>query len=289
MHIRYGYNIEIETAQPTTLLTALDVETMRRRDIVYEEPFQVSNPSQISGMSQVGGAAKVDSFIDVFGNRCRRVSVGAGVTQLSCHGVMADNGLTDPVDLDAGLVPVADLPPETLPFLLASRYCETDLLGSFAWWKFGGIRGGWARVQAICDFVHDHITFGYANARATRTAMEAFEECVGVCRDFTHLAVTLCRCLNIPARYCNGYLGDIGVPPDPSPMDFNAWFEAYIGGRWYTFDARHNVPRIGRILVARGRDAMDIPMLQSFGPHILRRFEVTTEELPDFNYAVAAE
>jgi transglutaminase-like putative cysteine protease len=215
--------------------------------------------------------------------------VGAGATQLSCHGVMADHGLADPVELDAPLVPVADLPPETLPFLLASRYCETDLLGSFAWWKFGGIQGGWARVQAICDFVHDHITFGYGNARATRTAMEAFEECVGVCRDFTHLAVTLCRCLNIPARYCNGYLGDIGVPPDPAPMDFNAWFEAYIGGRWYTFDARHNVPRIGRILVARGRDAMDIPMLQSFGPHFLRRFEVTTEEVPDLSYAVAAE
>ncbi|GLS19768.1 transglutaminase [Labrys miyagiensis] len=277
MHIRYGYTIEIETAQPTTLLTALDVEAARRRDIVFEHPFLVSGP------------ARVDGFTDPYGNRCRRIAIGAGVTQLSCHGVIADSGQPDVSAPDAPLVPVAALPTDTLPFLLASRYCETDLLAPFAWWKFGGIEGGWAKVQAICDFVHDRVTFGYETARATRTAMETFEECVGVCRDFTHLAVTLCRCLNIPARYCNGYLGDIGVPPDPAPMDFNAWFEAYLGGRWYTFDARHNVPRIGRILVARGRDAMDIPMLQSFGPHILRRFEVTTEEVPDFNYAVAAE
>jgi transglutaminase-like putative cysteine protease len=277
MLIRYGYTIEIETAQPTTLLTALDIETIRRRDIVREEPFLVTGP------------ARMESFIDHFGNRCRRIAVGTGVTQLSCHGTIADTGEPDPTVPNADIIPVAALPAETLPFLAGSRYCETDLLAPFAWWKFGQVQGGWDKVQAICDFVHDRLTFGYENARATRTAMETFEECVGVCRDFTHLAVTLCRCLNIPARYCNGYLGDIGVPRDPAPMDFNAWFEAYIGGHWYTFDARHNMPRVGRILVARGRDAMDIPMLQSFGPHVLRRFEVTTEEVSDFTYAVAAE
>ncbi len=184
---------------------------------------------------------------------------------------------------------MSQLPVETLPFLLASRYCETEFLNQTAWAQFGHIQGGWARVQAICDFVHEHLTFGYPNARATRTAFEAFNERVGVCRDFTHLAVALCRCLNIPARYCNGYLGDIGIPADPSPMDFNAWFEAYLGGQWYVFDARHNMPRIGRITVARGRDAMDIPMLHTFGTHTLRRFEVITEEVVEEVYHLAAE
>jgi transglutaminase-like putative cysteine protease len=165
-----------------------------------------------------------------------------------------------------------------LPFLTGSRYCETDLLAGFAWSKFGAIGGGWNRVQAICDFVNGHLSFSYPNARATRTAAEALQERTGVCRDFTHLAVALCRCLNIPARYCNGYLGDIGVPQDPAPMDFNAWFEVFLEGRWYTFDARHNTPRIGRILIARGRDAADIPMFTSYGQHVLSRFHVITEE-----------
>ena len=164
---------------------------------------------------------------------------------------------------------MSELPPDALPFLRPSRYCETDLLSDFAWANFGGINGGWARVQAICDFVHGRLRFSYPEARPTRTASEALAEGVGVCRDFTHLAIALCRCLNIPARYCNGYLGDIGVPPDPAPMDFNAWFEVFLGDRWFTFDARHNQPRIGRILIARGRDAADIPMIASFGSHHL--------------------
>ncbi len=181
--------------------------------------------------------------------------------------------------------PVAELPDDTLLYLIGSRYCETDKLSQTAWDLFGGVRPGWTRVQAIVDFVHNHITFGYKYARSTRTASEAFEERVGVCRDFAHLAVAFCRCMNIPARYVNGYLGDIGVPPDPAPMDFSAWFEAYIGGEWYTFDARHNVPRIGRIVVARGRDAADIPLINSFGPHALKTFSVWTEETtePEFN------
>src|SRR5208282_2942274 len=176
---------------------------------------------------------------------------------------------------------VSDLPPEALPFLRPSRYCETDLLSDFAWMNFGAIAGGWAKVQAICDFVQTRLTFGYADARPTRTASEALAEGVGVCRDFTHLAVALCRCLNIPARYCNGYLGDIGVLPDPAPMDFNAWFEAFLGGRWFTFDPRHNQPRIGRILIARGRDAADVPMITTFGSHALTRFAVVTEEVEE--------
>jgi transglutaminase-like putative cysteine protease len=135
-------------------------------------------------------------------------------------------------------------------------------------------------VQAVCDFVHRHITFGYPFARPTRTASEAFSERQGVCRDFAHLAITLCRCLNIPARYCTGYLGDIRVPPDDSPMDFAGWFEAYLGGNWYTFDARNNTPRIGHVLIARGRDAADVAISLTFGPNVLEGFRVRAYELP---------
>jgi transglutaminase-like putative cysteine protease len=277
MRIRYGFNIKIDVTQPMTLLTAMDVEQARRGDIVHERPLMT------------GSVGKVENFTDSFGNLCRRIQALPGTVSLSLEGVIQDSGKPDPVVPDAEQLDVSQLPVETLPFLLASRYCETEFLNQTAWAQFGHIQGGWARVQAICDFVHDHVTFGYPNARPTRTAFEAFNERVGVCRDFTHLAVALCRCLNIPARYCNGYLGDIGIPADPAPMDFNAWFEAYLGGRWYVFDARHNMPRIGRITVARGRDAMDIPMLHSFGTHTLRRFEVITEEVFEEVYHLAAE
>jgi len=277
MRIRYGFNIEIDVTQPTTILTAMDVEQSRHADIVHEGPLKTA------------GVTRGEHYTDPFGNLCRRLIAVPGTVSLALEGVIEDSGRPDPVAPDAGLIDVADLPVETLPFLLASRYCETEFLSQTAWSLFGHIQGGRARVQAICDFVHEHLTFGYPNARATRTAFEAFNERVGVCRDFTHLAVALCRCMNIPARYCNGYLGDIGIPPDPAPMDFNAWFEAYLGDRWHVFDARHNVPRIGRITVARGRDAMDIPMLQTFGLHTLRRFEVVTEEVMDQPYHMAAE
>jgi transglutaminase-like putative cysteine protease len=277
MRIRYGFNIEIEVSQPTTILTAFDVETRRRGDILWERPLSA------------GSMERIELYTDGFGNRCRRLQAVPGAVSLSLEGVIEDNGKPDRIQTNAEVVPVSDLPVDTLPFLLASRYCETEHLAPIAWENFGHISGGWARVQAVCDYVHDRLTFGYSTARATRTALEAYHERVGVCRDFTHLAVALCRCMNIPARYCNGYLGDIGIPADPAPMDFNAWFEAYIGNRWYTFDARHNMPRIGRVLVARGRDAMDIPMLQTFGPHALTRFEVITEEVRDDGYAIAAE
>ena len=178
-------------------------------------------------------------------------------------------------------IEVQDLPNEVLPFLLGSRYCETDRLSNLAWSLFGGAQPGWARVQAIVDYVHDRIQFGYHHARPTRTAEEGHEERVGVCRDFAHLAVALCRAMNIPARYCTGYLGDIGIPPVDAPMDFSAWFEAYLEGGWYTFDARHNTPRIGRIVIARGRDAMDVAMTHTFGTAWMTEFEVMTDELTD--------
>jgi len=269
MHIRYGYDIALELAQPATILAMADVHSDFRRDIVEETELEAAP------------AMTVERLVDDNGNVVRRLSAPAGPVSLRLQGVFRSDGREDEVDPAAEAVGASDLPSETLPFLRASRYCETDLLSDFAWANFGSVSGGWARVQAICDFVHRRLRFSYPEARPTRTANEALAEGVGVCRDFTHLAVTLCRCLNIPARYCNGYLGDIGVPPDPAPMDFNAWFEAFLGGRWFTFDARHNCPRIGRILIARGRDAADIPMITTFGSHALTRFAVVTEEIEE--------
>ena len=214
---------------------------------------------------EVAPAMPTERLVDDSGNIVRRLSAPAGAVSLRLEGVFRSDGREDEVEPAANAIGASDLPPDTLPFLRPSRYCETDLLSDFAWANFGSISGGWPRVQAICDFVHQRLRFSYPEARTTRTASEALAEGVGVCRDFTHLAVALCRCLNIPARYCNGYLGDIGVPPDPAPMDFNAWFEAFLGDRWFTFDARHNQPRIGRVLIARGRDAADIPMITTFG------------------------
>ena len=269
MHIRYGYDIALELAQPATILAMADVHSDFRSCIVEETELEVAP------------AMAAERFVDDSGNVVRRLSAPAGSVSLRLQGVFRSDGREDETDPSAEIVGASDLPPETLPFLRASRYCETDLLSDFAWANFGSVNGGWARVQAICDFVHQRLRFSYPEARPTRTANEALSEGVGVCRDFTHLAVTLCRCLNIPARYCNGYLGDIGVPPDPAPMDFNAWFEAFLGRRWFTFDARHNQPRIGRILISRGRDAADIPMITTFGPHALTRFTVVTEEIDD--------
>ncbi len=267
MDIRYGFDIALELAQPATILAIMDVHSDFRHCVAEETELELSP------------ATSADRFVDGRGNIVRRLSAPAGSVSLRLDGVFHSNGREDEVDAAADIVAASDLPPATLPFLLPSRYCESDLLSDFAWANFSAISGGWARVQAICDFVHQRLRFSYPEARPTRTASEALAEGVGVCRDFAHLAVALCRCLNIPARYCNGYLGDIGVPPDPAPMDFNAWFEAFLGHRWYTFDPRHNRPRIGRILISRGRDAADIPMITTFGPHALTRFAIVTEEI----------
>ena len=266
MQIRYGFDIALNLAQPTTILTLMDVHSDVRCGVAQELELELAP------------VMPAERFVDDSGNVVRRLSAPAGMAALRLQGVFRSDGTPDAVDAAAEAAPVSDLPLETLPFLRPSRYCETDLLSDVAWGNFGAVGGGWAKVQAICDFVHQRLRFSYPEARPTRTANEALAEGVGVCRDFTHLAIALCRCLNIPARYCNGYLGDIGVPPDPAPMDFNAWFEAFLGGRWFTFDARHNQPRIGRILIARGRDAADIPMIATFGPHSLTRFTVVTEE-----------
>jgi transglutaminase-like putative cysteine protease len=267
MLIRYGYDIEVELFQTTTIVTAMDVHSSRRNSIVRECELQASQ------------LIPVETLADPDGNLLRRMTGDPGVLRLRIEGLFEDSGAADETNPSAEAWPVAELPPEALPFLRGSRYCETDVLSKFAWDTFASAPSGWARVQAICDYVHRRLEFSYPDAQSTRTANDALKEQIGVCRDFTHLAVALCRCLNIPARYCNGYLGDIGVPADPAPMDFNAWFEAFLDGRWYTFDARHNRPRIGRILIARGRDAADVPMITSFGPHSLGNFTVITEEV----------
>jgi transglutaminase-like putative cysteine protease len=226
-------------------------------------------------------ATNVTQYRDCFGNWCSRLIAPAGQLKLTTDALIHDPGTYDHYEPYAIQHEVSDLPDECMQFLLGSRYCETDRLMDMAWSYFANTQPGWARVQAICDFVHNHVTFGYQYARNTRTAFEAYQEHVGVCRDFAHLAVTLCRCMNIPARYCTGYLGDIGVPKDPAPMDFSAWFEAYIGGQWHTFDARHNTPRIARVLIGRGRDAADIAISTHFGPSILNSFRVWTDEVID--------
>ena len=200
---------------------------------------------------------------------------------MSTDFVINDSGKPDAVAPRAVQHPLEQLPVDTLFYLLGSRYCEPDRFIQLAWAKFGTAPKGWPLVQAICDYVHGHIEFGYAHASPTKSAWQAHEEGRGVCRDFAHLAITLCRCMNIPARYCTGYLGDIGVPPDETAMDFSAWFEVYLGDRWYTFDARHNVPRIGRILMARGRDATDVAISTSFGLNTLAGFKVHTDEVPE--------
>ena len=219
------------------------------------------------------------SYQDVFGNICTRLVAPRGLLELRSDFVVADSGLPDPVAPAAEQWAIDALPDDALMYLLGSRYCDTQKLADQAWSLFGQIRGGWPRAQAICQYVHDRVQFGYQHARDDRTAWEGHEERIGVCRDFAHLAIALCRCMNIPARYCTGYLGDIGVPPDPAPMDFSAWFEVFLAGSWHALDARHNQPRIGRIVIARGRDAADVAISTTFGPAPLARFRVITEEL----------
>ena len=269
MKIRAGFNLGYECYQPTPMLLVLNIHPSRRIDLLGEQVLSFDRP------------VEAWDYVDGFGNACSRMVAPPGLTTISTSFEIYDRGLPDVVMWDAPQHEVRDLPDDVLVYLLGSRYCETDRLSDMAWQTFGQTPLGWPRVQAICDFVHNHITFDYNRADATRSAHGGFTDRTGVCRDFAHLAITLCRCMNIPARYCTGYLGDIGIPPVPSPMDFSAWFEAYLGGHWYTFDARHNFPRIGRVLMAIGRDATDVALSTSFGASRLARFEVVTDEMTE--------
>jgi transglutaminase-like putative cysteine protease len=266
MLISLGYDIRFDVPAGVSFVGMVSVHPSRSGDL--REPDEL----------HLDPVMPVTYYIDTFGNRCARFQAPPGSLRLYSSTLIEDPGTPDPVAPWARELDAEDLPEDTVQYLLSSRYCEVDLLSDTAARLFGGLPRGWQRVQAVCDWVHNHVTFGYEYARSTRTALEVFNERVGVCRDFQHLAVTLCRCLNIPARYATGYLGDIGVPISPAPMDFSAWFEVYLEDRWWTFDARHNTPRIGRILIATGRDAADVAITTSFGAAYLRRFEVVTEE-----------
>jgi transglutaminase-like putative cysteine protease len=266
MLIRYGYDITLSCAQQTPMITMMSV-----RDEFLD---QLRIQSAVSTEPEVS----LRVYRDQFGNTCRRFLAPAGEIRLHSDCTIEVDGLTEPVETWLGVTSIGDLPDEVLIYLLGSRYCETDRLSQFAWDNFGYLQPGYAQVQAICDYVHNHIRFNYQNARATRTAYEAWQEQTGVCRDFAHLAITLCRCLNIPTRYVNGYIGDIGVPVN-GPMDFAAWMEVYLEGGWHTFDPRNNMPRIGRLVVAYGRDAADVPLIHSFGPHFLNKFHIWTDEV----------
>jgi transglutaminase-like putative cysteine protease len=270
--IKLGYDIALGLPAATTIVYALQIHPSRTSDLVTPEDFRIE-PS-----------LPVEDYIDGFGNRCGRVNAPAGNIRFLSQSVIRDSGEPDACVPIEQQIDVTSLPLETLAFVLPSRYCEVDSeLLDFAWSTFGATATGWPRVQAVCDFVHGHIRFDYMQARANRTALEAFRERVGVCRDFTHLAITLCRCLNFPARYVTGYLGDIGVTPSPDPMDFSAWFEVFLGNRWYTFDARHNARRIGRVAIGRGRDAGDVPIVMAFGKHTLAHFQVITDQIDEID------
>jgi transglutaminase-like putative cysteine protease len=266
VNIRIGYEIIYHFPQATPMILTLRVHESRAGDLTAPDHI-ITEPR-----------VPLIHYRDGFGNQCTRMVAPPGRLRLTANTIARDSGLPDAVAMNAVQHDISELPEETLVFLLGSRYCETDRLSETAWSLFEGSAPGWARVQAICNFAHHHIAFNYQNARATRTAWEAYNERTGVCRDYAHLAIALCRCMNIPARYCTGYLGDMGTPPPYGPGDFAAWFEAFLGGSWHIFDPRNNVPRIGRILIARGRDAADVAITTTFGQNILEKFQVVTDE-----------
>jgi transglutaminase-like putative cysteine protease len=267
LKLRVGYELQYFFPQPTPVIMMLNVHRTRAADLDKPDLIVLDPPVQIS------------RYQDGFGNWCSRILAPTGTMRISSDTVVNDTGLSDRIASEAGQMPVQELPEDALGFLIASRYCDSDRLLDLAWTLFSNSGSGWSRVQAICDFVHARIAFGYEHARVTRTASQAYEEGRGVCRDYAHLAIAFCRALNIPARYCSGYLGDVGTPLPYPPGDFAAWFEAYLGGQWHTFDPRNNVPRIGRVLMARGRDAADVAITTTFGPNSLNSFRVWTDEV----------
>jgi transglutaminase-like putative cysteine protease len=266
MFIRIGFDIAYSFPQPTEMILMLYTHPSRAAFLM--------TPERLRGEP----ALVIEDFIDVYGNKCARAFCQGGRLHLRNDAIMVDGGLPDILTPNARQHSIHELPTDTLLYLLGSRYCEIEKLSDLAWKLFGHGPTGWGRVQAICDWVHNHITFAHESARCDRTAHDTLVDKRGVCRDYTHLAITFCRCMGIPARYATGYLGDIGVPVVP-PMDFSAWFEVFLGGKWHTFDARNNQPRVGRILMARGRDAADVALTTTFGKHTLERFDIWTHEV----------
>ncbi|MDO5614158.1 MAG: transglutaminase family protein [Paracoccus sp. (in: a-proteobacteria)] len=275
MLIRYGYEMAIETQGPLPLIAQMSARPERKLDLRGPERFSTDPGVPFS------------TYLDMYGNFCTRLTAPGGRFTLRSDAIIADSGLPDPVGHDAQEMPVEALPDDVLIYLMASRYCDVELVSPAAWDLFGTMPPGWDRVQAVVDWVHRHIAFNYGDADATRTAHDALEQGKGVCRDFAHLAIAMCRALNIPARYINGHLGDIGVPPSPDPMDFAAWMQVYLSGRWWTFDPRNNAFRIGRIVIGHGRDAADVALMSSFGPHELASFTVWTDEVDEAGHRLA--
>jgi transglutaminase-like putative cysteine protease len=274
MNIRIGYDIAFQTTVGLPMNMALYTHPSREGDLVQ--------PDLIHVQPEFGPELRVTIARDPFGNKIGRIVSPGGRLRIWSENVLRDSGLPDAVPANAAdgrQLPAQELPPDVLQYLMASRYCEVELLQDRAWQLFGHIPPGWERAKAVVDWVHNYVTFGYQYARHTKTAVEVLHERCGVCRDFQHLCVTLHRALNLPARYVTGYLGDIGVPFNPAPMDFSAWHEVYLGGRWWSMDGRHNVPRIGRILMATGRDAVDVALTTQFGSGWLQSFKVITEEV----------
>ncbi len=269
MKIRIGYDMVFGCTQLTPMILTLNVHSSQAPFLLTPDQILTDPPIPLS------------AYRDLYGNWVTRLTLPAGNTKIFNDALILDDGKPDRQAPQARQIPVQALPEETLVYLLGSRYCETDVLSNEAWRLFGNGPTGWQRVQAICDFVHEHLTFGYEYARNTKTAAQVYQERAGVCRDFTHLAVTLCRCMNIPARYCTGYITDVSQSPPFGEMDFAAWFEAFLDGEWHTFDPRNNKPMVGRVLMARGRDATDVSLSNSFGETLLKRFQVTAEAIPE--------
>jgi transglutaminase-like putative cysteine protease len=267
VQIRIGYELIFSHPQPTPAILTLNVHHSRCSDLV--------TPDHVHAVPSI----PIQGYRDGYGNWCNRIVAPAGKLKIWTDAVIHDAGRLDAIVPDARQHDVEALPDDTLVYLLGSRYCETDRFTEVAWRLFGNTPTGWARVQAICDFVHGHVQFGYEFASPTKTAWDVFRERNGVCRDYAHLAIALCRCMNVPARYCTGYVTDIGLPPPYAPMDFAGWFEAFLGGAWHVFDPRNNEPRVGRILIARGRDAADVALSTTFGPSTLESFRVWAHDV----------
>lgn len=267
MRVRVGCECRFETTWPTPLVLLLGIEDC--------EPCRVLEEDRL-----IEPAVGFHEYRDTFGNRCWRLTAPAGTLRVVYDALVEVSGEPDPVLPQARQTPVQDLPDETLQFTLPSRHCQSDILSDVAWHLFGPIPAGWARVQAICEWIHQHVQYKKGSTAVT-SAVDVYELRTGVCRDFAHLGVTFCRALNVPARYVAGFLPDAGIVPPPEPMDFHAWFEAYVDGRWRTFDARHNVPRSGRIPIARGRDAVDVAIITSYGAAHLRTIEVWADEVDE--------
>jgi transglutaminase-like putative cysteine protease len=276
MDLQFGYDISYQFPAPTAVVLLLHLRPELTPRLIAPETFKI--------FPEVPFA----DFIDTYGNRCIRFTAPAGTVEISSRGMIHDNGLPPPTLRHAGEYLVSSLPADVLPYLLPSRFCDLELLGTTAWSLFGSHAPGWSRVQAICDWVHGHLSYDENQAGAPKTASQSFQDRLGVSRDYTHLAITLCRCLNIPARYATGYLADLGPGGDPIPMDFATWMEVYLGGSWHLFDVRHNARRPGHLAIARGRDAADVASMTSFGPHALTHFEVLAREAEAVAFPVAS-